>query len=152
MSADCFLSHPRNTHSQSLTIFSSCKIPQSGKGSSLLDQVKDFSHKTSRICRKLCLCMWQVFTIGIRFEGTQGTRTSWGCADVVLVIVVSLRECTAPCVSESTSPGQTSMLLGHSVCPSLDHNLNVIWYHLTSLPGPGERNSGFQKEGGGFWS
>lgn len=43
----------RNAHGQSLIIFSICKIQQKRKGSSLLDQVKDFPQKTSRICREL---------------------------------------------------------------------------------------------------
>lgn len=56
-----------------------------------------------------------MFTISTRFEGTQGTRTSWGRANVALVIMVKLRERVGPCTSQSTSLGQTSMLLGHSV-------------------------------------
>lgn len=56
-----------------------------------------------------------MFTIGRRFEGAQGTRTSWGCANGALVIMGNLRECVGPCIFESMSLGQTSMLLGRTV-------------------------------------
>lgn len=50
----CFLTQESsNAHDQSLIFYSSCKIQQKGKESSLLDQVKDFPWGTSRIYREL---------------------------------------------------------------------------------------------------
>lgn len=74
-----------------------------------------------------------MFTISTRFEGTQGTRTSWGRANVALVIMVKLRERVGPCTSQSTSLGQTSMLLGHSVPVTLWQILSAVSHPMDAL-------------------
>lgn len=101
-----------------------------------------------------------MFTIGTRFEGTQGTRTSCGSANIAIVILVNLRDCVGPCISESTSLGQTLMLLGHTVpvfWQMLVCNLLPYRYTYTADLGLGEwaRGTGWRwmkySNAGGKW-